>query len=156
MNYPSRKPINSVTIDNHVATIRECIHSLHEGIIEGNEKWRILSDVVQMSQTFVAHKGGKWRGCDLKTVTLNDDDGVIDSGLGALALAGMNHLKHGGVFKICEEGRDSLLDLLDCYEEILRTLPHSEVEKCRNITNRRVWEIRRGKHQSHDVVVVSA
>lgn len=156
MKYSNRKPLAQTLIDAHIGYAKECIHALSEGIEQGHERWRALSDVVNMSETFVTHLGGKWKGCDLKPITLADTDGMIEGGLGALALAGMNHIKHGGLFKICEEGKASLLDLLDCYEEILSTLPHSEVEKCRNITNRRIWDIRRGKKQSHDVVVVSA
>lgn len=156
MTFSTRKPVSAPYLQKHINAARQCVEALVNGIGKGNDEWRVLSDVVNMSETFVTHKGGVWKGCDLKPVTLADTDGVINDGIGALAEAGMLHLHNGGDIRVCSKGAAMLMDLIDCYEEILQTLPHSEIEKCRNITNRRILEIQRGKKKDHDVVVVSA
>ena len=150
-----KRPIEPAILNAHISYVRECLRRLQYVEAPNLAEWRVLSDVVNMSETFMQHNGGVWKRAEYKgaTIELSDDDGVIAEGVKALALVGARHLEAGEGLRICEKGAAALSELIECYEEILEVLPESEVEKCKNITTQRVREILRGKTKPGDVVV---
>lgn len=150
--YSTRKPIPEKFRQDHLALIDSCINNLQDGSCEHKESWKILSDVVNFSETFTTHKGGMWRGCDLKPLRLEDDYGLIEEGVEALVSYG-NALRENSLVLLDEEGAQSLRDLVECYAEIIEVLPHSEVQKCRNITKQRIAQMLKGNCETHDIVI---
>lgn len=152
MKYSNKKPLSELDLKMHICVIQDCIDELRYGDEDLMGSWRVLSDVVNMSETFVTHNGGVWKGCDFKPVTLADDDGLIEEGIRTLYEYG-KHFRSGEVLPLSDEGAERIRDLLDCYEEIIGLLPRSEVEKCRNITKTRINQLLRRKHYEHDIII---
>lgn len=152
MKFSNKKPMEPLARVVHICMIEHCIDSLQDGDEDLMESWRILSDVVNLSETFVTHNGGVWKGCDLKPVTLADDDGLIDDGIRTLYEYG-KQFRGDKVLPLSNEGAERIRDLLYCYEEIIGLLPRSEVEKCRNITKTRINQLLRGKRSENDILI---
>lgn len=152
MNYPTRSPISCAVIEMHIELINKCIYNLSSSDGNLKESWRLISDVVNMSETFVTHRDGIWRGCDLKPVSLADDDGLIDAGIKAL-VEYCQRFRNDEQVPLSGDGAERIYELVECYEEILHLLPHSEVQKCRNITSSRISKIRSGAPSAHDIII---
>lgn len=150
----TKKPMPSVRADLYVREVLMCIHELRHGeAANPEENWRILADVVNMSETYIMHKGGVWKNVHGRTITLGDEHGLIKGGIKALAEAGRRHIDDKEPITLTGGEADAMRDLVDCWEEIIRTLPWSEVEKCKRITHQKLMLIVRGHRQPEDVVV---
>jgi len=152
MKFSNKQPLAEIVRNLHIGFIQACVDNLQDGLGDLKDNWRALSDVVNMSETFVTHNGGIWKGCNFKPVTLADDDGLIEEGMRALAEYG-KQFRGDEILPLSDEGAERIRDLLECYSEIIGLLPHSEVEKCRNITQTRLKQLLRGKRSEHDIVI---
>lgn len=129
MKPSTRKPMPRLWIDQTICEVTRCIDDMEAGTPDAD--YRRLFGAINMAEVFVTHNGGVWRGCDLKPVTLHDPDNIIRTtmcSIGTMMQAGTQPWQHDGAM---------LREMLDALVEICELLPHSEVEKCRNIARER-------------------
>lgn len=127
MRPSTRKPIARVWIDQTIVEVTRAIDDLHAGVPDADH--RRLFGAINMADIFVTHNGGVWRGCDLKPVQLHDPDGCVEA-----AMVGVGQAWGRGAPYRCDDRTAELLrELLDALVEICEVLPHSEVQKCRNV-----------------------
>lgn len=143
MKFSNKRPIDEAQRHYHLSVCREAARRLVEREADNKHEWRIISDIVNMCDTFVSHKGGQWKGVGDhgRTITLGDDDGLIAEAIGVMAKAGMRHIEEDVPINMTPEEGAVILDLLDVYEEIIGVLVESEVEKCRNIVRQYVKRV---------------
>lgn len=132
---------------------RSAVQGLEEAQEPNVDSLRTLFDFVNMGETFVTHNGGVWKGCDLKPTPLEDDDGLINTGIQTLGAMWQEGLRTNQPMRLNEKGAQELIDLIDCVEEIMLFLPHSEVHKCMNITTRRIKLVLAGRVGENDIVI---
>ena len=150
----TKKPMPVERSNLYVREVLMCIHELVHGTAKNpEENWRVLADVVNCSETFIKHKGGVWKNCHGRTIELADDEGLIKGGIAALAEAGRRNIDDKEPMVLLEKEAEAMRDLVDCWQEIICTLPWSEVEKCKRITHQKLMIIVRGHRKPDDVVV---
>lgn len=128
MNPSTRKPIPRPWIDQTIEHVTQAIEHMEAGTPHAD--YRRLFGAVNMAEIFVTHNGGVWRGCDLRPVQLHDPDRVIHRTMVSM----------GTMMKATPDDADTadlLREMLDALVEICEILPHSEVQKCRNIAHKR-------------------
>ena len=151
--YPTRKPIPARHTNALAMQARSAVQRLAEAKEPRVEAVRTLFDFVNMGETFITHNGGVWKGCDLKPTPLEDDDGLIKTGIQTLGAMWNEGLRTKQPMRLDEKSAQELLDLIDCVEEIMLFLPHSEVHKCMNITARRIKLVLAGRVGENDIVI---
>lgn len=134
MKPSTRKPIDSATLARDRAAISAAIDNMEAGTPDAD--YRRLFGAINMAEVFVTHNGGVWRGCDLRPVQLHDPDGVIMETMVTLGRM-MHRTPDSEVWQIDAQTADLMREMLDALVEICETLPHSEVQKCRNIAHHR-------------------
>lgn len=151
--HPTRKPMPAHHTNALAMQARSAVQRLAEAKEPRIEAVRTLFDFVNMGETFITHNGGVWKGCDLKPTPLADDDGLIKTGIQTLGAMWNEGLRTKQPMRLDEKGAQELLDLIDCVEEIMLFLPHSEVHKCMNITARRIKLVLAGRVGENDIVI---
>lgn len=131
MTPSTRKPIPRPWIDQTIEHVTQAIAHMEAGTPDAD--YRRLFGAINMAEIFVTHTGGVWRGCDLRPVQLHDPDRVIHNTMVTLGTM-MNQRE---VWQIDAQTAGMLREMLDALVEICETLPHSEVQKCRNIAHKR-------------------
>lgn len=133
MKPSTRKPMSRIWIDQTMREVTQAIEHMESGTPDAD--YRRLFGAINMAEVFVTHNGGVWRGCDMKPVHLHDPDRVVHR-----CMVSLGTMMNAGVLPWrCDAETGALLrELLDALVEICETLPHSEVEKCRNIARARV------------------
>ena len=151
--HPTRKPIPAHHTNALAMQARSAVQRLAEAKEPRIEAVRTLFDFVNMGETFITHNKGVWKGCDLKPTPLEDDDGLIKTGIQTLGAMWQEGLRTNQPMRLEEKSAQELLDLIDCVEEIMLFLPHSEVQKCMNITTRRIKLVLAGRVGENDIVI---
>ena len=106
------------------------------------EDWRVLSDCVNLTETFVQQG------------VLADHSGLLLDAITALALAGRRHAA-GGQIRLDGAGMQSVRAVLEDYGLALELLPARTVISGHRQTEKRLQAILAGKRQPHDVEIVS-
>lgn len=114
--------------------------------------WRLCSDAVNMVETFIKRK--TWRDCEGDRVDIEDNNGLLQDAITALALAGQRHRK-GGHIRLDAAGINAVRSIIDDYETLACTLPARALIACHRATEKRIHAILRGKKQPHDVEVMA-
>lgn len=132
MKPSTRKPMSRIWIDQTMREVTQAIEHMESGTHDAD--YRRLFGAINMAEIFVTHNGGAWRGCDMKPVHLHDPDRVVHR-----CMVSLGNMMNAGVLPWrCDVTTGGLLrEMLDALVEICETLPHSEVEKCRNIARAR-------------------
>lgn len=133
MKPSTRKPMPRVWIDQTIREVARCIDDMEAGTPDAD--YQRLFGAINMAEIFVTHNGGVWRGCDLRPVQLHDPDRVIHRAM--VSMGTMMKATPDGAWQIDADTADLLREMLEALVEICETLPHSEVQKCRNIARER-------------------
>lgn len=133
MKPSTRKPIPRPWIDQTIEHVTQAMAHMEAGTPDAD--YRRLFGAINMAEIFVTHNGGVWRGCDLRPVQLHDPDRVIHRTM--VSMGTMMRATPDGAWQIDADTTDLLREMLEALVEICETLPHSEVQKCRNIAHKR-------------------
>lgn len=138
MQASTRRPIDHAILAKQSADMLAAIDGLEQG--KSLPQCRVLFQCINMAEVFILHNGGVWRGCDAKKIQLHDPDEVILDSMAALGRMMRSHNENGTPWKIDANTANMLREMTDAFIEICETLPHSEVQKCRNIAHKRALQ----------------
>lgn len=135
MQASNRKPMARPWIDQTFVHVTQAIEHMEAGTPGAD--YRRLFGAINMAEIFVTHNGGVWRGCDTRPVQLHDPDGITDNVMCTLGAMMRTHSDNGTTWQCDAATAEMMREMLDALIEICETLPHSEVQKCRNIAHKR-------------------
>ena len=116
--------------------------AIETGAEPTNNDWRVVSDAVNLMETFV-----------LEMRICADTQGLLDDAVAALAMAGKRKLA-GGAIRLDGVGIQATRALLESYADLLDQIPHRTLVQCHRMTERRIRKIMAGKRQPHDVEII--
>ena len=116
------------------------------------DNWRVVSDAVNLMETFI--RSGPWRDCEGATVFIEDQRGLLNDAVTALALAGQRRVDHGQAIRMDGPGLQATRAILEDYAALLDALPHRSVIQCHRMTERRIRKVLAGIKQPHDIEVI--
>lgn len=115
------------------------------------ESWRVLSDAINMMETFVQHGeapvevGGKvvashWRGCDGLPVEVADRTGLLTDAITAMASVGAR-ANQGGSMQFTPAEAQAVASVLIDYQAVLEFLPARAAIRCHRATEQRMLKL---------------
>ena len=116
--------------------------AITSGAAPTTEDWRVCSDAVNLTETFVQQG------------VLSDHSGLLLDAITALALAGRRHAA-GGQIRLDGPGMQAVRAVLEDYGLALELLPARTVISGHRQTEKRLQAILAGKRQPHDVEIIS-
>lgn len=134
---PERSRLHQLTV------MWQGLASMETGAAPTNNDWRVVSDAVNLMETFVKDMA-----------ICEDTTGLLPDAVKALALAGQRKWA-GGALRLDGPGIQAVRAVLENYADLLEVLPHRVVVKCHRMTERRMLKIMHGARQSHDVEVIA-
>lgn len=143
---PERSRLHQLTV------MWQGLASMETGTTPTNNDWRVVSDAVNLMETFV--KNGPWPDCNGDLHDIPDPTGLLPDAVKALALAGQRKWA-GGALRLDGPGIQAVRAVLENYADLLEVLSHRVVVKCHRMTERRMLKIMHGARQSHDVEVIA-
>ncbi len=134
---PERSRLHQLTV------MWQGLASLETGSAPTNNDWRVVSDAVNLMETFV------------KDMAICEDaTGLLQDAVKALALAGQRKWA-GGALRLDGPGIQAVRAVLENYADLLEVLPHRTVVKCHRITERRILKIMHGIRRPSDMEVIA-
>ena len=106
------------------------------------EDWRLCSDAVNMVESLI----------DMGICEYNS--GLLMDAITALAKAGKRNLE-GKPIRLDGQGLTAVRGILNDYADLLAVIPARVMIHCHRRTEKRMFDILRGKKQPHDVEIVS-
>ena len=145
------QPMHSEKRRHQLTMMWEGLRSLETAAAPKPNDWRLVSDAVNLMETFVKH--GPWADCSAGPVEVCDSNGLLYDAVAALALAGAKHME-GKPLRLDGPGIQATRAVLEDYAALLDVLPARTVIKCHRQTERRIRKILAGIKESHDIEVV--
>lgn len=105
--------------------------------------WRVVSDAVNLMETFIREMG-----------ICEDNSGLLLDAITALALAGKRTVDEGKPLRLDGPGIQATRAVLEDYAALLDVLPHRTVVQCNRHTERRMRKIMHGVRQAHGIEVI--
>lgn len=105
--------------------------------------WRVVSDAVNLMETFIREMG-----------ICEDNSGLLLDAITALALAGKRTVDEGKPLRLDGPGIQATRAVLEDYAALLDVLPHRTVVQCHRHTERRMRKIMHSVRQAHDIEVI--
>lgn len=118
------------------------LHAMLRGDDPKPDDWRVVVDAVNLMETLVLQ--GK----------IVDDSGTLADATLALTAAAQRSVQGKGI-RFDAQGIAVVRGVLEDYETVLSFLSHREMMMCHRATEKRIWDIKAGKRQTHDIVVTS-
>lgn len=106
------------------------------------EDWRVCSDAVNLMETMVTMQ------------IVEDENGLIDDAVTALAMAGRRHMKNG-VIRLDAQGMQAVRAVLEDYASVTEQISERALIQVHRNTEKRIREILTGKKKPHDVEVMN-
>lgn len=128
------------------------LHSLETATAPKPNDWRLVSDAVNLMETFV--KNGPWKDHHGDQVEIQDNSGLLRDAVAALAIAGAKHME-GKTLRLDGPGIQATRAVLEDYADLLEVLPARTVIQCHRKTERRLLKLMAGIKESHDVEVMA-
>lgn len=119
------------------------LDNLEIGANPTNNDWRVVSDAVNLMETFVKDMA-----------ICEDTTGLLQDAITALAMAGKRKVA-GGALRLDGPGIQAVRAVLENYADLLDVLPHRTVVRCHRITERRMQKLMHGVRKAQDVVVMA-
>lgn len=133
-------PMPEATRQSWLTLVYLALESIERAPSPTEADWRILSDVVNLMETMLAHG------------IVTDEEGIKERGKAAMAIAGARYLE-GKRMGFDGAGIQAMRALIADMGEIMAQLPHREIVKVHIATEKRISELVRGKKKPGDVVV---
>lgn len=146
------EPIHPDKRIHQLFAMRQAFDNLLHSPEPTTHDWRLCSDAVNMMETFVTRK--TWLDCDGDPVDIEDNSGLLQDAITALAIAGQRHRK-GGHIRLDAAGINAVRAILDDYAALAETMPARALIACHRATEKRIHAILRGKRKPHDVEVMA-
>lgn len=105
------------------------------------EDWRVCSDAVNLMETMVNMN------------IVEDENGLIDDAVTALAMAGRRHIKNG-VIRLDAQGMQAVRAVLEDYASVTEQISERTLIQVHRNTEKRIREILSGRKKPHDVEVM--
>lgn len=138
----SNNPMPEFMITHQLTRMHGGLHAMLRGDDPKPEDWRVVVDAVNMMETLVIQ--GK----------IVDDSCTLADATVALTAAAQRSVQGNGI-RLDAKGISVIRGVLEDYETVLSFLSHREMMICHRATEKRIWDIKAGKRQSHDIVVTS-
>ena len=146
------QPLPQKKIQHQLSRMRNGLHNLETSEKPTMDDWQVVSDAVNMIETFTLTNGGWWKDCDGDDIQIKDQDGLLKDAVSALAQAGRRHFEHG-VIRLDAKGIFTIRAVLEDYAALIDVLPARVMIQCHRKTEKKLHDIIKGKPQPHDVIV---
>lgn len=147
-----RAPLPDKSRMHQLTVMWQGLAAMETGANPTNNDWRVVSDAVNLMETFV--NNGPWPDCTGALYDIPDPTGLLNDAVKALALAGQRKWA-GGALRLDGPGIQAARAVLENYADLLDVLPHRTVVRCHRMTERRMLKIMHGIKQAHDVEVMA-
>ena len=137
------EPMPEAKRNHQLTRMYEGLHALEQADNPSTDDWRVVSDAVNLVETLVL---------DMKIC--EDNDGLLEDAVKALADAGRRHIKTGANIRLDAQGIQAVRSVLADYADLLGTLPERTMMRCHRLTEKRLREILEGRKNPHDVEIV--
>ena len=134
------QPLPAEKIRHQLSRMYQGLHSLETSDLPTMDDWQVVSDAVNMLETFV-EKG-----------ICEDQTGLLPDAVSALAMAGRRHFEHG-VIRLDAKGIATIRAVLEDYAGLIEVLPARVMIHCHRKTEKRLHGMIQGKAKPHDVIV---
>lgn len=138
-----RLPLPDKSRLHQLTVMWQGLANLETGANPTNNDWRVVSDAVNLMETFVNDMA-----------ICEDRTGLLQDAVTALAMAGKRKVA-GGALRLDGPGIQAVRAVLENYADLLDVLPHRTVVRCHRMTERRMLKIMHGIRQAHDVEVMA-
>jgi hypothetical protein len=108
-----------------------------------NDDWRVVSDAVNLMETFIR-----------EMQICQDPGNLLNDAVTAMAMAGKRKVDQGKPLRLDGPGIQATRAILEDYRDLLDVLPHRTVVRCHRMTERRIRKVLAGIKESHDVEVM--
>ena len=139
----SSSPLPQKKRDYQLLQMWQGLASMETGANPHNNDWRVVSEAVNLMETFVKDMA-----------ICEDGTGLLQDAVTALAMAGKRKVA-GGALRLDGPGIQAVRAVLENYADLLDVLPHRTVVRCHRMTERRMLKIMHGIRQVHDVEVMA-
>lgn len=136
----TKQPLPAEKIRHQLSRMYQGLHSLETADQPTMDDWQVVSDAVNMLETFV-EKG-----------ICEDQTGLLNDAVSAMAMAGRRHFQHG-VIRLDAKGIATIRAVLEDYAGLIEILPARVMIHCHRKTEKRLQDILNSKAKPHDVVV---
>lgn len=126
---------------NKMTRVLSALNSIEKADKPTVEDWRLMTDVVNLMESLV------------EMGHVHDADGLIRDCVNALAESAKRS-KKTGVIRLDGQGIKSLRGVIEDYALVISVLPHRVMVECHRRTEKRILDIRMGKHRPEDVEVI--
>ena len=134
------QPLPAQKIRHQLSRMYSGLHSLETADRPTMDDWQVVSDAVNMLETFVE-----------KSIC-EDQTGLLPDAVSALAMAGRRHFEHG-VIRLDAKGIATIRAVLEDYAGLIEVLPARVMIHCHRKTEKRLHDMIQGKAKPHDVIV---
>lgn len=140
LNASPEHPLDEEKIRHQLTRMYEGLHHLETAPAPTIDDWQVVSDAINMLETFV-------------TIGICEDTtGFLKEAVMCMEAAGLRYRDHG-VIRLDAKGIVTLRTVLADYADLIQVLPARTMIHCHRKTEKRVIDILKGKKQPHDVVI---
>lgn len=140
--------------DRHISAINAALENIKQHPEPTNDDWRILSDCVNLMETFTTVNRGHWLDADGDVVQIEDKDNALFDGITAMAMCGKRK-QAGNQLRFSGQEVKSMETIIEAYTTVITALSERSMIRCHRLTERRIQDILRGRKQPHDVELVA-
>ena len=134
------QPLPAEKIRHQLSRMYQGLHSLETADMPTIDDWQVVSDAVNMLETFVEKN------------ICEDQTGLLTDAVSAMAQAGRRHFEHG-VIRLDAKGIATIRAVLEDYAGLIEILPARVMIHCHRKTEMKLHAIIKGKARPKDVVV---
>lgn len=133
-------PLPAEKIRHQLSRMYQGLHALETAEQPTMDDWQVVSDAVNMLETFVEKD------------ICEDQTGLLTDAVSAMAQAGRRHIQHG-VIRLDAKGIATIRAVLEDYAGLIKVLPARVMIHCHRKTEMKMHDILRGKARPQDVIV---
>jgi uncharacterized protein YyaL (SSP411 family) len=135
------RPMNPERRRHQLTRMWDGLASIETAPAPTTEDWRVCSDAVNLMETMVTMQ------------IVEDENGLIDDAVTALAMAGRRHMKNG-VIRLDARGMQAVRAVLEDYASVTEQISERALIQVHRNTEKRIREILTGRKKPHDVEVM--
>ena len=136
------EPLSAEKRQHQLVRMFSALDNLVKADSPTKEDWRLCSDAVNMVESLIEME------------VCQDESGLLMDAITALAKAGKRNLD-GKPIRLDGQGLTAVRGILNDYADLLAVIPARVMIRCHRRTEKRIFDILRGKKQPHDVEIVS-
>jgi uncharacterized protein YyaL (SSP411 family) len=137
------EPLPEATRRHQLTRMWAGLASIEKAAAPTPEDWRVCSDAVNLMETLV----------DMYIV--EDNSGLLQDAIEALALSGRRHLKGGASIRLDAQGIQAVRAVLEDYAAVIEQVSARTMIHCHRRTERQIREILMGRKRPHDIEIIN-